>query len=124
MLFEGNSLALSKTKIVLEYGMTVLGRPLAHLFETLGHGDAFDFMMNEPSSSVTDINEKTIKKLYELFYRLIDFNQADHYRPDSVMINGSSYRSPKSSDLSSHMKHFIIDFNELITSTHPVMLAA
>ncbi|MEG1576950.1 MAG: Fic family protein, partial [Clostridium sp.] len=42
---EGNTLTISETKILLEDGLTVGGRPLKDCYEAVGHGAAYDFML-------------------------------------------------------------------------------
>ena len=41
---EGNSLTETETKIVIEDGITIGGKPLKDHFEAIGHSEAFDFM--------------------------------------------------------------------------------
>ncbi|OGV51578.1 MAG: hypothetical protein A2017_08250 [Lentisphaerae bacterium GWF2_44_16] len=41
---EGNSLTELETKIVIEDSLTVDGKPLSHVYEALGHADAYDFI--------------------------------------------------------------------------------
>ena len=41
---EGNSLTESETKVLLEDGLTVGGRPLRDVFEAVDHAKAYDFM--------------------------------------------------------------------------------
>ena len=41
---EGNTLTESETKVLLEDGLTVGGKPLRYTFEALGHAKAYDFM--------------------------------------------------------------------------------
>jgi Fic family protein len=41
---EGNTLTESETKVLLEDGLTVGGKPLRDTFEALGHAKAYDFM--------------------------------------------------------------------------------
>ena len=38
---EGNSLTESETKIVIEEGLSVHGKPLKDIYEAVGHADAF-----------------------------------------------------------------------------------
>lgn len=61
---------MSETKVVLEDGLTVGGRPLRDFYETVGHGKAYDFMftlIGERRITVEDI-----KTLHCLFYKNID----------------------------------------------------
>ena len=39
---EGNSLTETETKIVIEEGITIGGKPLKYHFEAIGHSEAFD----------------------------------------------------------------------------------
>src|ERR1700722_10684193 len=41
---EGNSLTETETKIVLEEGITIGGKPLKDHFEAVGHADAYDYL--------------------------------------------------------------------------------
>ena len=41
---EGNSLTISETKVILEDGLTVGGKPLKDILEAVGHKKAYDFM--------------------------------------------------------------------------------
>lgn len=43
---EGNSLTESETKVILEDGLTVGGKPLRDVLEAVGHAHAYDFMYN------------------------------------------------------------------------------
>ena len=41
---EGNSLTESETKVVIEDGLTLEGKPLNDIFEAVGHAKAYDYM--------------------------------------------------------------------------------
>lgn len=41
---EGSSLTESETKVVLEDGLTVAGKPLREYYEAIGHANAYDAM--------------------------------------------------------------------------------
>lgn len=42
---EGNSLTLSETKVVLEDGITIGGKPIKDYYEATGHAKAYDYML-------------------------------------------------------------------------------
>ena len=49
---EGNSLTESETKVVVEDGLTIGGKPLRDVYEATGHAKAYDFlytMLNKPT---------------------------------------------------------------------------
>ena len=92
---EGNTYNLSETKVLLEDGLTVGGRPMKDALEVVGHGDAFDFMY-ELASDDTQITEDHIKKLHSLFYSRIDDKNAGKYRTENVFITGANiFRLPE-----------------------------
>lgn len=75
---EGNTLTISETKILLENGITVGGRPLRDCYEAVGHGAAYDFMLGLARQQDMKITEDTIKKLHRLFYQnLFKTNKID-----------------------------------------------
>ena len=41
---EGNSLTLTETKIIIEDGITIGGKPMKDHLEVLGHSDAYDLL--------------------------------------------------------------------------------
>ena len=41
---EGNSLTESETKVVIEDGLTIGGKPLRDIYEATGHTKAYDFL--------------------------------------------------------------------------------
>ena len=41
---EGNSLTETETKIILEDGIAIGGKPLRDHFEVIGHAEAYDFL--------------------------------------------------------------------------------
>src|ERR687887_230700 len=41
---EGNSLTETETKVVIEDGITIGGKPLKDHFEAIGHAEAFDYL--------------------------------------------------------------------------------
>ncbi len=42
---EGNSLTISETKVLLEDGITVGGKPIRDCYEATGHAKAYDYML-------------------------------------------------------------------------------
>ena len=86
---EGNSLTESETKILLEDGLTIGGKPLRDVFEAVDHAKAYDFMFILMKSR--RIDEASILKLHELFYQNIEPAYAGRYRDIKVIITGSHY---------------------------------
>ncbi|MEK6705466.1 MAG: hypothetical protein AABZ06_06735 [Bdellovibrionota bacterium] len=57
---EGNTLTETETKIVLEDGLTISGKPLRDHYEASGHSEAFDFIYELAKNKT--ITEKDILK--------------------------------------------------------------
>ena len=69
---EGNSLTLSETKVLLEDGITVGGKPIRDCYEATGHAKAYDYMLSIARSGELSITEDVIRRLHRLFYHGID----------------------------------------------------
>ena len=63
---EGNSLTESETKVVIEDGLTVHGKPLHDIYEALGHAEAYDYIYAMAESK--DLTPDDICKLHGLFF--------------------------------------------------------
>ncbi|MDD2444249.1 MAG: Fic family protein [Desulfotomaculaceae bacterium] len=87
---EGNSLTISETKVLLEDGLTVGGKPLKEIFEALGHAQAYDFMFTLLGSRF--ITEEDALTMHRMFYSGIDAKEAGRYRNRPVFITGSKYQ--------------------------------
>lgn len=119
---EGNSLTISETKVILEDGLTVGGKPLKDILEAVGHKRAYDFMYNLAKEKA--ISEEHIKQLHKLFYQGIDETNAGVYRKQRVFISGSEYNVAPYDQIDVLMSAMIENFNEVRASEHPVVFAA
>ena len=119
---EGNSLTESETKVVLEEGITIGGKPLKHHFEAAGHSDAFDFMFQLSGKKVITVTD--IMKMHRLFYDRIDRKNAGRYRKVKAFITGSKYPLPLPKDLKFLMNQLEIKMAENREKRHPVEAAA
>jgi Fic family protein len=121
---EGNSLTLTETKILLEDGLTVAGKPLRDSFEAEGHAKAYDFMLEMSREDDLVISEDKILRLHKLFYSGIDSEAAGKYREIAVFISGTEYVPPEAKHLPVRMKNFITELHKMKSKIHPVELAA
>lgn len=119
---EGNTLSLVETKVVLEDGITIGGKPLKDHYETVGHAKAFDEII-ELSKNAT-FTEADIKLLHKLFYEKIDGEKAGKYRTSQVIITGSDVELPKPEELDKKMHEFILQLPKLKAELHPIEYAA
>ena len=73
---EGNSLTLSETKVLLEDGITVGGKPIRDCYEATGHARAYDYMLEIARGGPLQFHETDILHLHGLFYGSIDPDHA------------------------------------------------
>lgn len=119
---EGNSLTETETKIVLEDGITIGGKPLKDHYEAVGHRDAYDLLYK--LSGNDGVTEKNILDLHKLFYYRIDNKQAGKYRKVQVFITGSDFSPPSAGDVPRLMKKLTESLPALKEKYHPVEYAA
>jgi len=89
---EGHTLTETETKVVLEDGLTIAGKPLRDHYEASGHSEAYDLIYS--LSRKKTITEKDILNIHKLFYYRIDQESAGQYRKIPVVITGTTYVPP------------------------------
>lgn len=119
---EGNTLTESETKVVIEDGLTIGGKPLRDHLEAYGHAEAFQEMMGRVQKR--EIAEDDILKMHQLFYRKIDADNAGHYRKNKVFISGSHYPLPDPREVPNLVKELILTIEKNRDREHPVLTAA
>lgn len=118
---EGNSLTESETKVVLEDGITIGGKPLKDHFEAIGHSEAFDLLYKLADSQ--DITEDDILGLHRLFYYRIESETAGKYRERNVIITGTDFTPPTPAAVPLAMQEFLGSLPSL-RQLNPVEYAA
>jgi Fic family protein len=119
---EGNSLTESETKILIEDGLTIGGKPLRDVFEAVGHAEAYEYMFTLIDER--EITEEDILYLHKLFYQNIDRNFAGKYRDIPVFISGSNYPVTKVDNIQSEMGNLCQWIKADRSKYHPVEFAA
>ena len=119
---EGNSLTETETKIVIEDGITIGGKPIKDYYEAMGHSEAFSFLYELAKNKT--ITEHDILKLHHLFYYRIDENNAGKYRKVNVLITGSTFKPPAYSEVPELMKKFTNSISAMRKKYHPVEFSA
>ncbi len=115
---EGNSLTETETKIVLEEGITIGGKPLKDHYEAIGHGEAYDYLFR--LSKKKNITEEDILEFHKLFYYRIDKENAGTYRKVPVIIAGLDVKFPPPSKIKPLMQEFVKEIPSLMEKNHPV----
>lgn len=119
---EGNSLTETETKIVIEDGMTIGGKPIKDHLEALGHSEAYDLLYRLAANQ--KITEANIKELHRLFYYRIDASTAGKYRKRKVIITGTDFIPPAPEKIPDLMKSFVAGLPDDRSKHHPVEYAA
>lgn len=119
---EGNSLTETETKIVIEDGITIGGKPVKDHLEALGHSEAYDLLFRLAKHK--DISEANIKELHRLFYYRIDEDQAGKYRKQKVIITGTTFIPPAPEQITALMKSFVAGIPDDRSKHHPVEYSA
>lgn len=118
---EGNSLTETETKVVIEDGITIGGKPIKDHYEAMGHSEAFDLLYR--LAKTNKITEKDILELHRLFYYRINAQSAGKYRKVKVLITGTEFTPSFPSQVPVLMKKFIAKITKRKT-LHPVEFAA
>lgn len=119
---EGNSLTESETKVLLEDGLTVGGKPLRDVFEAVDHAKAYDFMFSQLRDH--SIKEQAVLKMHELFYQNIEPGYAGRYRDIRVLITGSRYPVAAPEKIQKEMDRLFEWARKERDGYHPVEFAA
>lgn len=119
---EGNILTIGETKILIEDGITVGGKPLRDTLEACGHAEAYDFiftLLNKHKITVEDINT-----IHRMFYQKIDLKNAGAYRTTPVRISGSEIILPGPEKINKEMEKLEAWMRKHENKLHPVIYAA
>lgn len=119
---EGNSLTETETKIVLEEGIAIGGKPLKDHFEALGHSEAYDHLHKLSKNRI--ITEEDILDLHRLFYYRIDKENAGVYRKVPVIVAGVDFKFPPPGRIRPLMEGFVNEIPSLRKRFHPVEYSA
>jgi len=119
---EGNSLTEMETKIVIEDGITIGGKPLRDHLEAIGHSEAYDFVYEAAKRNA--ITEDDIRTMHKLFLYRIDSAGAGRYRGKKVIITGTDYIPPPPDKIPELMQKFVENTKRKRSALHPVEFAA
>ncbi len=119
---EGNSLTESETKVIIEDGLTIEGKPLREIYEAVGHAKAYDYLCD--LSHDAPLTEETVCAIHRLFYQQIDSDRAGQYRHVPVFISGSSFAVAPVTEIPKRMRQLMQWYMAHEGKLHPVVLAA
>ncbi len=119
---EGNTLTEIETKVVIEEGLTVAGKPLREIYEATGNANAFDYMMGIAKKCL--FVEADLIKLHELFFEKIDSDNKGKYREIKVFISGTDVKLPGPGEVPGLVQKFVASLDQRSEQLHPIELAA
>ena len=120
---EGNTLTLRETRLVIEEGITISGKPLREHFEAINHQKAFEFLEGITNKSST-ITEQTIKDIHRIILSGIDDQYAGRYRDVNVRILGAVKSPPRFEKVPERMEDFVKRINSNPGNINTVEMAA
>lgn len=101
---EGTSLSLRETELIIEYGLTIKGKPLKEHFEAVNHKEAILFLETLVKKGKFKLNGSLIKQIHSFILKGIDEENAGQYRKVQVRITGSRFLPPKPALVSVQMR--------------------
>lgn len=102
---EGSTLNESETRLVLEQGLAIGGKPLRDHLLVLGHSEAFNMLYY--LARLGTIEEKALQALHQLYYYRVDAEQAGRYRRDNLIITETVFMPPTPPQLAATMQELI-----------------
>ena len=108
---EGNTLTLQETKLVLEEGVTIGGKPLKDHIEARNDAEAFDVMI-ELVHSNKKVSQEIIQQLHEFVMKGILKNPGQ-YRTENVRLTGAKIRPPSYLKMVTLMDEYIQNIKKL-----------
>lgn len=103
---EGNVLDVGETRQVVEYGLTITGKPLKDQAEAKNLKEAIDYLEELAGTPDKPITEADIRQIHYLVLKGIDDSNAGKYRNVTVEIGGSNYKPPSPESIPSQMHDF------------------
>lgn len=100
---EGNTLSIGETRLVVEQGLTITGKPLKDTLEAKNLSHALDLFEELADREGRPILGVDIRNLQGSILKGIDDENAGKYRSVNVHITGSQHTQPSSEQVASMM---------------------
>lgn len=103
---EGNRLNVGETRLVVEEGLTITGKPLKDTVEAKNLSHALDLFEELADRDAEPITEADIRSIHSAILSGIDDTSAGKYRTSNVEISGSAFKPPAHFDVPNEMETF------------------
>ena len=118
---EGFSYTESETKVLLEEGLTVGGKPLRDALAVTGHAEAYDYMFSLLKND--RLANQDILTMHSLLKGSLDSGKAGGYRQVPIFVTGSRHAFPRPEEVETKMKTFEEWMQADREKLHPVEFA-
>ena len=119
---EGSTLTLRETRLVIEDGVTVSGKPLREHLAASNHPEAIRFI-EELVEGGKELDEVAVLQLHELILNGIE-DDAGRFRVSGVRIAGATFSPPPSKDIEPLMLELVSWLKKNPEELTPIELAA
>ncbi|MCK6541764.1 Fic family protein [bacterium] len=125
---EGNRLDYGETRMVVEQGLTITGKPLKDSLEAKNLAHAMDFFEELASKTERPITAHDVRQIHAAILNGIDNVNCGKYRLSEVEISGSRYKPPTYIKVPDEMEKFCnwleqVTASEYLLTSSPVVLA-
>lgn len=126
---EGNILDIGETRLVVEQGLTLTGRPLKDQAEAKNLSEAIDYLEGLATDLSRPITQADIRQLHYFVLKDIRDEDAGKYRCVEVEIGGSEYKPPSPDRVPTQMNEFsawlaTVSLREEDKSDEAILMAA
>lgn len=118
---EGNTLTLIETKVVLEDGISIGGKNMRELYESVNHQSAYRYVKDCIAKGLS-MDEKIVKDIHALLMDHIFVGGI--YRNIDVYISGAQHTPPSPNEMYRQIKDFYADLAWKGKKLNPIELAA
>jgi Fic family protein len=103
---EGSTLDVGETRLVVEQGLTISGKPLKDQAEAKNLSAALDLLESLAQNTEIPITERDIRQIHYLVLADINSDNAGKYRNVPVEISGSEFKPPNPEQIAGEMHDF------------------
>lgn len=118
---EGNTLTLIETKVLLEDGISIGGKNLREIYESVNHRKAYRYV-KDCIAKETPLEEKIVKDIHAMLMENILVGGV--YRNVDVYISGAQHTPPSPNEMFRQVKDFYADLAWKGRELNPIELAA
>jgi Fic family protein len=119
---EGGTLTLRETRLVIEEGLTIGGKPLRDHLEARNHPEAISYI-EEIAKANREIGEEDVLLTHGLVLKGVD-ESAGQYRASTVRIAGATFMPPPSSQIRPRIRELLEWLRDNPDELTPIELAA